>query len=86
MDMYTIKWTRLQAEIFRLFCIKAGQSLNLRGIARLLKKSPTAVSNALQGLEKQGLIKVKKADNINLLSIEFNRDNEKAIELNNEDN
>lgn len=81
MDMYSIKWTRLQAEIFRFLCIKAGQSLNLRGIARPLRRSPTAVSKALQELEKEGLIRVKKADNIRLLAIEFNRDNEKAIEL-----
>ena len=81
MDMYSIKWTRLQAEIFRFFSIKAGQSLNLRGIARSLKKSPSAVSHALTDLEKEGLIKIKKAENMNLLSIEFDRDNQRAIEL-----
>jgi predicted nucleotidyltransferase len=81
MDMYQIKWTRLQSEIFRLLCIKAGQSLNLRGIARFLKKSPTAVSNALQDIEKEGLIEVKKAGNINLLSIALNRDNQDAINM-----
>ncbi len=81
MDMYQIKWTRLQSEIFRLLCIKAGQSLNLRGIARHLKRSPTAISNALQGLEKEGWIKIKKADNINLLSIELNRNNQEAINM-----
>lgn len=81
MSMYNIKWTRLQAEIFRFLCIKAGQSLNLRSIARHLKKSPTAVSNALKNLEKEKLIKVKKANTIRLLSIELNRDNEKTIEL-----
>ena len=81
MDMYQIKWTRLQSEIFRLLCIKSGQSLNLRGIARSLKKSPTAVSNALQDLEKGGLIKIKKDGNINLLSIELNKDNQEAINM-----
>ena len=81
MDMYTIKWTRLQAEIFRFLSIKAGQSLNLRGIARPLKMSPTAVSHALNDLEKEGFVKIKKAEKMNLLSIEFNRDNQKAIEL-----
>lgn len=81
MDMYKLKWTRLQGEVFRFVCIRAGQTLNLRGIARLLKVSPTAVSNALTELEKEGLIKVKKSKTINLLSIEFNRDNHKAIQL-----
>ena len=79
--MYHIKWTRLQSEIFRFLCIKTGQILNLREIARSLKRSPTAVSSALKGLKKEGLIKVNKSKNINLLSIEFNRDNHKAIEL-----
>ena len=79
--MYNIKWTRLQSEIFRFLCIKAGQILNLREIARSLKRSPTAVSNALKGLEKEQLVKVNKSKSINLLSIEFNRDNQKAIDL-----
>lgn len=81
MDMYKVKWTRLQARIFRFLSVKAGQSLNLRGVARPLKVSPTAVSNALAGLEKEGLIKVKKSKTMNLLSIEFNRDNPKAVEM-----
>ena len=71
----------MQAEIFRFLCIKAGQTLNLRGIARPLKVSPTAVSKALTELEKEGLITVKKSETINLLSIEFNWDNHKAIQL-----
>ena len=79
--MYTIKWTRLQMEIFRFLCIKAGQDFNLRGIARALRKSPTAVSQALNNIEKEGLVKIKKAENMNLLSIEFNHDNLRAIEL-----
>lgn len=81
MDMYKVKWTRLQARVFRFLCIKAGQGLNLRGIARPLKVSPTAVSNALIELEKEGLIKVKKSKTMNLMSIEFNRDDKKAVEM-----
>ena len=81
MDRYKVKWTRLQSEIFRFLCIKAGQSINLRGIARALKKSPTAVSHALNDLRKEELIKVKKAGNMNLLSIEFNRDSEYSLNM-----
>jgi len=80
MDTYQIKWTRLQERIFRFLCIKAGTSLNLRGIARPLKVSPTAVSNALGELEKEELIKVEKSKTMNLMSIELNRDNPKAIQ------
>jgi len=81
MDRYKVKWTRLQAEIFRFLCIKAGQNFNLRGIAEHLNVSPTAVSNALPELEKENLISVEKSETMNLMSIKFNRDNKKAIEL-----
>lgn len=81
MDTYNIKWTQLQTEIFRFFCIKAGQSLNQRGIAKALKKSPTAIANAVKELEKAGILKVEKHKEMNLVSVEFNRNNEKAIEL-----
>lgn len=81
MDMYTLNWTRLQTEIFRFLCINAGQVLNLRGIARALKASPSSISNAIPLLEKDGLIKIKKSHPYNLLSIEFNRDSSRAIHL-----
>ena len=81
MDIYKIKFTRLENEIFRFLCIKSGISLNQRTIARMLKVSPTAVSNSLPALEKEGLIKIKKQPNFNLLSIEFNRENQNAINL-----
>jgi len=79
MDMYKLKFTRLQNEIFRLLSIKAGMTLNQRDIAKILKVSPTAVSKSLPLLEKEDLIKIKRLNKINLLSIEFNRDNQKAI-------
>ena len=81
MDMYELKWTRLQAEIFRLLCIKAGLKLNLREIARFLRVSPTAVSKALIELDKDEIVKIKKNKVINLLSIELNRNNSKVIEI-----
>jgi hypothetical protein len=81
MDIYKIKWTRLQSEIFRLLCIKSGQILNLREIARALKVSPTAVSNSLPLLEKEEMIRIKKSKTIKLLSIELNRENPKVINL-----
>ncbi len=81
MDMYKVKWTQSQAEIFRLCCIKVGMSLNLREIAKALKKTPTAVSNALGELKKEGIINVEKSPRINLLSIQLNRDNSRAIGL-----
>lgn len=75
--MYKLKFTKLQNGIFRLLCIKAGMSLNQRGIARILQVSPTAVAKSLPGLN--ALIKTEKSRTMNLTSIELNRDNPKAI-------
>ena len=81
MDIYKVKWTRLQSEILRFLCIKAGQTFNLRNIARSLKVTPTAVSNALKELENHSLVLVKKSKTMNLMSIKLDRDNKKAIEF-----
>ncbi|MEK6940513.1 MAG: nucleotidyltransferase domain-containing protein [Nanoarchaeota archaeon] len=81
MDIYKLKWTKLQSEIFRLFCIKSGISLNMREIARNLKVTPTAVSKALPNLKKEEIITIKKQGKINLTLITFNRDNPRAIQL-----
>ncbi len=79
MDMYKLKFTRLQNEILRLLCIKAGESLNQRNIAKLLRVSPTAVAKALKELIKSKLIKVEKSNNMNLSLIELDRGNYKSI-------
>lgn len=81
MDMYKEKWTGLQAHILRFLSIKAGHSFNMREIARALKVSPTAVSNSLPALEKEGLIKLVKSKKMNLSSVEFNRDSQEAVEF-----
>ncbi len=81
MDTYKLKFTRLQNEIFRYLCIKAGTILNQRGIARPLGVSPTAVSKSLKDLEKQQLIKIEKSQTMNLISISLNRDNFRAVAL-----
>ena len=77
--MYELKFTKLQNEIFRLLCIKVGEKLNKRTIANLLKVSPTAVSKSLIQLEKEGLVKIEKAEKMNLTLINLNREDKKAI-------
>ena len=72
--MYKLKFTKLQNEIFRLLCIKAGISLNQRGIARILNVSPTAVAKALYLLDKEKIVIVSKSKEMNLTSIQLNRD------------
>lgn len=81
MDIYKLKWTRLQIEVFRYLCIKSGTSINQRGIARALKVSPTAIGNSVKKLEKKNLIKATVHKTANLISWEFNRDNSYAIDI-----
>src|SRR3990167_1285555 len=79
MDIYKLKWTVLEQEIFSLLCLKAGEKLSQREIARILNVSPTAVSNSIKELKDSNLIKIEKTKTINFIS--FNRDEQKAIEL-----
>ncbi len=78
MDIYKLKFTILQMEIFRLFCIKTGLKLNQRQIAKLLKVSPTAIAKSIPFLEKEQLIKVAKGAT---KLVELNRDSKKTLEL-----
>lgn len=79
MDIYQLKWTTLQAEMFSLLCLRAGEKLSQREIAKILKVSPTAVSNSIKKLIDGALVKVEKTKTINFIS--FNRDEPKAFEL-----
>lgn len=79
MDTYKLNFTVLELEIFSLLCLRAGERLSQREIAIILKVSPTAVSNSMQKLKDESLIKVEKTKTINFIS--FNRDSQKAREL-----
>ncbi len=79
MDMYKLKWTTLQIQLFNLMCQRAGEKLSQREIARILNVSPTAISNSIINLRKQELIKVEKTKTINFVS--FNRGNPNAVDL-----
>ncbi len=79
MDTYKQKFTRLQNGILRLLCIRAGKALNQRGIAKILKVSPTAVAKAAKDLEKEGLIKVTRSRTMNLTLMELDRDSQNAV-------
>jgi len=81
MDIYQLKFTKLQSEIFRLLTVKTGERLNQREIARFLDVSPTAVAKALPLLEKEGLVKIEKSKSMNLNFIFLNRDSHKVIQF-----
>ena len=79
MDIYKHKLTQLQEEIFSLLCLCAGEKMSQREIAKKLRVSPTAISNSLNLLVEEKLIKIEKMKTINFVS--FNRDEEKSISL-----
>lgn len=79
MDIYKVKWTTLEADIFSLLCLRAGEKLSQRELAKILKVSPTAIANSLKKLKDSQLVTVDKTKTINFVS--FNRDGPKAIEL-----
>ncbi len=85
-NTYKLKLTNLQQEILRLLFIKAGISLNQRGIARLLGVSAPAVMKAIPGLEKREFVKVKQDQESKRWSIELNRENHKVMQLKRIDN
>lgn len=81
METIKLKLTRLQNEIFRLMCIKSGEKLNLSDISKNLDVSVTAVSKAVQLLEKEGLIKIEKDQKMNLIFISLERNKKRTIQL-----
>ena|SRR3989344_4573846 len=80
MDTYKVKWTQLQSEIFRLLCIKAGEELNQRTMAKMLNVTATTIANALPSLEKEGLISREQYKKMNLNIIKLKR-TQKAMQL-----
>src|SRR3989338_3900918 len=79
MYIYKLKWTILEKEIFSLLCIRAGEKLSQRDIAKILNVSPTAVSNSIKKLKDTNLIKIEKTKTINFISL--NRDEQRALDL-----
>src|SRR3989344_5364314 len=81
MDTFKLKFTRLQLEIFRFLCMKAGEKFNQSQLAKALGVSPTAIAKSLSLLEKEELVEVKRDPNMNLMSITLERENKRTIEL-----
>ena len=77
MDTYLLKWTHLEHEVFLLLSIHAGEKLSQREIAKILKMSPTTVSNCVINLKD--IVNIEKTKTINFISL--NRDDKKAIQL-----
>ena len=68
--MYKLKFTVLQLEIFKLFCVKSGQQISQRQISKYLGVSPTAIAKSLPLLQKEELLTITKGvTNVNFVSL-----------------
>jgi DNA-binding GntR family transcriptional regulator len=67
------KLNRLQNNILRLLCIKAGSTISQSEIAKKLKVTSAAVRKALPKLKDEKLINIERIGKIKLLSIELKR-------------
>lgn len=76
MYKYKLKFTRLQNELLRLLCIKAGERLNQRQIAKLLDSTPTGIAKALKGID---FAEIEKSRTMNLNLVSLRRDQETLI-------
>jgi len=73
MNTSALQFTTLQQQLFRLLCIKAGQKLNQRELAKELNVSPAGVAKAIQLLEKKEFIHIEKHHSMNLQLITLHR-------------
>ena len=80
-NIYKLKFTKLQQEILKFLMINAGKSFNARNIAKSLEVSQVAISKALPKLVNENLVNMQKNKETKRLSIELNRDNNKVINL-----
>jgi len=81
MDIYKLKFTILQLEIFRFLCINSGKSFTARSLSRHLRVSPTAILKSIPLLKKEGLINAEKDAESGRMAIGLNNENPKTISL-----
>ena len=74
MDIREFYFSRLQGKIFRLLCIRSGDKLSQREIARYVQATPTGVAKALKELEKKGYVKIQRSEKMNLHLVSLYRD------------
>ncbi|NOX71999.1 MAG: nucleotidyltransferase domain-containing protein [Candidatus Micrarchaeota archaeon] len=81
MDIYKLKFTKLQEEIVRFLMLFPDRAFNQRRIAQRLGVSMTAVSKSLLALEKDNIITITKDKESGRLSISLNMKNPKITGL-----
>ena len=73
MDNNKLKFTQLENEIFSLLCLRAGEKLSQREIAKILNVSPTAVAKSLKKLLNNEFAVLEKTKTINFISLNLNK-------------
>ena len=76
MDIYKLKFTVLQQEIFRFLCLEAGREFTSRSLARRLGVSPTAIAKSLPLLKKERLVVAEKDSESGRMAIGLNLEND----------
>jgi predicted nucleotidyltransferase len=85
-NIYKLELSLLQQRIMRLLFVKAGSSLNMNGIARILEVSQPAVLKSIPFLQKEELVIAKQDKDSSRWSIELNRNDKQVIGLKRVDN
>lgn len=86
MDIYELKFTKLQQATLRFLFVKSGMSFTGRAVSKALGVSATAVAKSLTALEREDLVKVTKDKDSGRLSIQLNRNNPRVFYLKRVDN
>ncbi|MFH0832020.1 MAG: nucleotidyltransferase domain-containing protein [archaeon] len=81
MDIYKLKFTRLQQEILRFLFINNGNSFNQRALSKNLGVSPTAIAKSAVLLEKMGFIEIKRDKESRTNCITLNYKNQRVFQL-----
>ena len=74
-----LKFSILQLEVLRFFCLNSGDFFNLQRIADRIGVSPPGVAKAVKALEKDGWITVVKDRESGRFQIGLDRENSKVI-------
>ncbi len=69
MDICKLNFTTLEQEVFSLLCLKSGEKMSQRDIAKALRVSPTAVANSLEKLRAENLVRIEKTKTINFICL-----------------
>ena len=82
--MNKLKFTQLENEIFSLLCLRSGEKLSQREMAKILDVSPTAIAKSLKKLLNNEFAVLEKTKTINFISL--NIKNKRVIEIKRSEN